>query len=94
MNKQLKTALRSSRRLFDLINNEDFSEEKIGQIQQFTKKIKKFMSNFERDYDFFARNMELENLNGGCLKQLSLIHKEVRRSRLGLIVSSLNIRKD
>lgn len=79
MTKQLKIALRSSRRLFDVVNNEDFTKEKIAQVQQFTKRIKNFMSNFERDYDFFARNMELENMNNGCLKQLSLIHKEVSK---------------
>lgn len=76
--KDLQNALRCSNKLLQMVEEEKFLESDITFIQNLTKKIKKFMRNFERDYDFLNQNITLENLSGGCTKELMLIIKEVK----------------
>lgn len=75
--KDLKIILKRSNKLYALIEDEKFDEENIRVIKVLTKQIKKYIINFERRYDFFDRNIEMENLSGGCVKQFMLIMKEV-----------------
>lgn len=75
--KELKNVINQTKLLIELLEKRKFEEEKIKLIQSLSRNIKKYILNFEKDHDFFDKNITTDNLNGNCMKELILVKKEV-----------------
>ena len=69
--------IQDARSLYQLIENENFSETKMQDIKTLSSKLHKFSTKFVRSHDFLNLCLIKEKFSGESIKAINHIKKEV-----------------